>query len=150
MNFVAPDAQIDCAPEVVAMLQRQAHAWTIGDFSDAARDWHPDGVLTAPGNRVPFAALAPTIAAFHRDYGDLVITITNVFASADGRRIALEWLWEVSRRKDGARSLTEDAILIDLDTAGRILSWREYFDTASGVEDHHTPKGREWGQGAAA
>ena len=99
------------------MLQRQAHAWTIGDFSDAAPDWHQDGVLTAPGNRVPFAALAPTIAAFHRDYGDLVVTITSAFVSADGRRIALEWLWEVSRRKDGARSLTEDAILIDLETA---------------------------------
>jgi ketosteroid isomerase-like protein len=150
MNFVAPDAQIDCAPEVVAMLQRQAHAWTIGDFSYAAPDWHQDGVLTAPGNRVPFAALASTIAAFHRDYGDLVVTITNVFASADGRRIALEWLWEVSRKKDGARSRTEDAILIDLDAAGRILSWREYFDTASAVEDHHTPKDHERGQGPAA
>ena len=66
--------------------------------------------------------------------------MTNAFASADGRRIALEWLWEVSRRKDGARSLTEDAILIDLDPDGRILAWREYFDTASAVEDHHTPK----------
>ena len=140
MNFIAQDAPVDCAPEVVAMLERQAHAWTIGDFSDAASDWHPDGVLTAPGNRVPFEALARTIAAFHRDYGDLVVTITNVFASADGRRIALEWLWEVSRRKDGARSLTEDAILIDLDSDGKILSWREYFDTASAVEAHHAPK----------
>jgi ketosteroid isomerase-like protein len=150
MNFVAPDAQIDCAPEIVAMLERQARAWTIGDFSDAASDWHPDGVLTAPGNRVPFAALAATIAAFHRDYGDLVVTITNAFASADGRRIALEWLWEVSRRKDGARSRTEDAILIDLDAAGKILSWREYFDTASAVEDHHRPKDRERSQGTTA
>jgi hypothetical protein len=143
MNFVAPNARIDCAPEVLAMLRRQALAWTIGDFSDAALDWHHDGALTAPGNRVPSAALASTIATFHRDYVDLVVTITNVFASADGRRIALEWLWEVSRRKDGARSITADAILIDLDAAGRILSWREYFDTASAVEDHHTPKDRE-------
>lgn len=149
MNFVAQDARIDCAPEIVAMLQRQAHAWTIGDFADAAADWHADGVLTAPGNRVPREALARTIAAFHRDYGELVVTITNAFASADGRRIALEWLWEVSRRKDGARSMTEDAILIDLDADGKILSWREYFDTASAVEDHHAPGNPERGQGAA-
>src|SRR5262249_48327670 len=86
MSFVAPDASIACSPEVIAMLERQAHAWTIGDFSEAAGDWHPHGVLTAPGNRVPFEALARTIAAFHRDYGDLVVTITNVLASADGRQ----------------------------------------------------------------
>jgi ketosteroid isomerase-like protein len=140
MNFVAEDARIGCTPEVIAMLERQARAWTIGDFSAAASDWHPDGVLTAPGNRVPVAALARTITAFHRDYGDLAVTITNVFASADGKCIALEWLWEVSRRTDGARSLTEDAILIDLDPDGLILSWREYFDTASAVEAHHAPK----------
>jgi ketosteroid isomerase-like protein len=142
MNVVAPDARIDCEPEVLAMLERQARAWIIGDFSEARADWRSNGVLTAPGNRVPFAALAATIAAFHRDYGDLVVTITNVFASADGRRIALEWLWQVSRRKDGARSLTEDASLVDLDAEGRIVSWREYFDTASAVEDHHRPKDR--------
>lgn len=140
MNFVSEDARIDCPSEVMAMLQRQAHAWTVGDFSGATGDWHPEGVLTAPGNRVPFAALDRTITAFHRDYGDLAVTITTVFASADGKRIALEWLWEVSRRADGARSLTEDAILVDLDDDGRILSWREYFDTASAVEAHHAPK----------
>ena len=137
MKFVAPKARIDCAPEILSMLKRQAHAWTVGDFSDAVRDWNPKGVLTAPGNRVPFDALETTIEKFFRDYGDLTVTITNVFASGDGSRVALEWLWEVTRRSDGARSLTEDAILIDMDEAGRILSWREYFDTASAVEDHH-------------
>lgn len=140
MTFVAPDAHIACAPAALAMIERQARAWTIGDFSQAAADWHPDGVLTAPGNRVTFDRLAETVAAFFRDYGDLAVTITNVFASADGRRLALEWLWEVTRRSDRARSLTEDAILIDLDGDGRILSWREYFDTASAVEDHHAQK----------
>lgn len=149
MRFIAPDAKVDCNPEVVAMLQRQANAWTVGDFSDAAGDWHREGVLTAPGNRVPYEALAKTITAFQRDYGDLVVTITNAFSSPDGRRIALEWLWEVSRRSDGARSLTEDAIIVDLDGDGKILSWREYFDTASAVEDHHASKGRDRGQGTA-
>lgn len=139
-TIVAPDARIDCDAATLAMLERQADAWKSGDFSTAGADWHPDGVLTAPGNRVPYHRLARTIADFHRDYGDLSITVTTAFASADGRRIALEWLWEVTRRRDGARSATEDAILIDLDSDGRILSWREYFDTASAVEDHHKPQ----------
>ena len=118
------------------MLARQAEAWTSGDFSRAASDWHPDGVLTAPGNRVPLADLAETVRRFHADYGDLQVTITNAFTSRNGERIAVEWLWAVTRRSDGARSVTEDAIIIDLD-GGLIRSWREYFDTASAVEDHH-------------
>lgn len=140
MTFLAPNAAIDCDPSTLAMIERQAKAWTVGDFYEAAADWHPQGVLKAPGNRVPFDALERTVRNFFRDYGDLTVTITNVFASADGRRIALEWLWEVTRRQDGARSLTEDAILVDLDEDGRILSWREYFDTATAVEDHHSDK----------
>ncbi|MER8830096.1 nuclear transport factor 2 family protein [Mesorhizobium sp. M0938] len=140
MTILAPDGRIDCDAATLGMLERQADAWKSGDFSAAAADWHPDGVLTAPGNRVPLHALARTIADFHRDYGDLSVTVTSAFASADGRRVALEWLWEVTRRRDGARSLTEDAILIDLDGGRRILSWREYFDTASAVEDHHSPQ----------
>jgi ketosteroid isomerase-like protein len=140
VTFLAPDATVDCDPSTLTMIERQAKAWTVGDFSEAAADWHPQGVLTAPGNCVPFDALGRTVENFFRDYGDLTVTITNVFASADGRRVALEWLWEVTRRQDGARSLTEDAILIDLDGSGRILSWREYFDTATAVEDHHQDK----------
>ena len=134
---LAPNAMVACDPSFLNILTRQEHAWVTGDFSAARADWHPDGVLTAPGNSVPFAALERTISDFQRDYGELVVTVTTVFASADSRHIALEWTWEVTRRSDGARSLTEDAILVDLDDDGLILSWREYFDTATSVEDHH-------------
>lgn len=148
MTILAPDARVDCDAATLAMLERQAAAWKSGDFTSAADDWHPDGMLTAPGNRVPRAALAGTIADFCRDYGDLDVTVTTVFSSANGRRVALEWLWAVTRLRDGARSLTEDAILIDLDSDGRILSWREYFDTATAVEDHHSPRDTIAGQPA--
>jgi hypothetical protein len=145
MTFVASDASIDCSPSTLAMIERQANAWTVGDFSKAVDDWHPQGILSAPGNRILLSQLGRTVEKFFHDYGELRITITNVFASADGRRVALEWHWEVTRRRDGSRSLTEDAILIDLDEDGRILSWREYFDTANAVEDYHksrnTPSG---------
>ena len=122
--------------DLLAMLERQAAAWKSGDFSAAAADWHEDGVLTAPGNRVPLPALPETVRKFHAEYGDLEVTITNAFASPDGRKIALEWLWAVTRRSDGARSVTEDAIIIDM-KEGRIHLWREYFDTASAVENYH-------------
>ena len=138
MIIVTDAAKAGCDSATLAMLGRQGQAWLTGNFSpEAAADWHEQGVLTAPGNRVPKAALAGTIESFHREYTDLVLTVTNVIRSSDGRRMALEWLWEISRREDGARSRTEDAIIVDFDDNGLILSWREYFDTVGSVEDHH-------------
>ena len=119
-----------------AMLLRQASAWESGDFTDATADWHADGVLVAPGNRLPLREIPNAIHRFHADFHNLTITITNAFRSSDGTKIAVEWLWAVTRRSDGARSVTEDAILIDLDK-DLIRSWREYFDTAGSVEAHH-------------
>ena len=51
----------------------------------------------------------------------------------DGNKVAVEWTWEVSRRADGARSTTFDAIIVDL-VDGKIKSWREYFDLSTSVE----------------
>lgn len=141
MIIVTDAAKAGCDDATLALLGRQGQAWLTGEFSlAAAADWHEEGVLTAPGNRIPKAALARTIEDFHRQYGDLVLTVTNVIRSPDGRRMALEWLWEISRRDDGARSRTEDAIIVDFDENGLILSWREYFDTVGSVEDHHHTK----------
>lgn len=138
MIVVTDAAKAQCDNATLALLARQGRAWLTGDFSpEAAADWHPEGVLTAPGNRVPKSDLARTIESFYRDYGDLVLTVTNVITSPDKRRMALEWVWEVTRRDDGARSRTEDAIIVDFDASGLILSWREYFDTVGSVEDHH-------------
>ena len=136
MSVFAPDARLALDDATAALLERQARAWIEGDFSIAAADWHAQGVLTAPGNRVPRDALAATVAAFHRDYGDLEVTITSAFTSPDGQQLALEWLWSVTRRADGARSTTPDAIIVDL-RDGLIVSWREYFDTAGAVEAYH-------------
>lgn len=141
MIIVTDQAKAGCDSATLAMLGRQGQAWLNGDFSaEAAADWHEEGVLTAPGNRIPKPGLARTIENFHREYGDLVLTVTNAFCSPDGRRMALEWLWEITRREDGARSRTEDAIIVDFDENGLILSWREYFDTVGSVEDHHHTK----------
>jgi ketosteroid isomerase-like protein len=120
------------------MLERQAGAWIAGEFDAAAEaDWHQEGELLAPGGaRVPLARMAEAIRNFHVDFRDLSITITTAFAAPGGGLVALEWLWEVTRRADGARSTTPDAIVVEM-RDGLILSWREYFDTAGAVEAHH-------------
>lgn len=123
-----------CAPEIRALVERQARAWETGDLAALLADWDQRGVLEAPGVTVPYHELARAFREFHAGFHELAVTIRTVFHSADRRRVAIEWDWSVSRRSDGARSTTPDAILADLDEAGRIRSWREYFDTAGAVE----------------
>jgi uncharacterized protein (TIGR02246 family) len=120
-------------PAILDLVERQAHAWERNDFAVAAADWMPDGVLTAPGAIVPFAALEAAMTAFHRDFTGLEVTITNIFHDDARTKVAIEWTWTVSRRADGRRSATPDAIIVDLD-GGRIRSWREYFDLSGSVE----------------
>ena len=132
-GLIAPDARIDCDDAVLGLVVRQALSWIDADMDAALADWHPDGVLIAPAGRFPLAAIPGAMAEFDAHYTDLEIRITNVFANPAGDRVAIEWLWTVTRRADGARRATEDAILCDL-VDGKILSWREYFDTATSVE----------------
>ena len=123
----------DVSGTLRALVERQARSWEVGDFGLAADDWHPDGVLVSPAGKWRADALKEEMAKFHRDYTDLKVTIKTVFATADGSRLALEWDWTVTRRSDGARGTTPDAIIAELEE-GKILSWREYFDLSSSVE----------------
>jgi uncharacterized protein (TIGR02246 family) len=116
-----------------AIVERQARSWERNDFELGAADWAPDGVLEAPGVTVPFSRLRGAMEHFHEHYVDLQVVVKNVFVSRDGNRIGIEWDWAVSRRSDGARSVTNDAIIVDLED-DKIASWREYFDPATGVE----------------
>jgi limonene-1,2-epoxide hydrolase len=59
--------------------------------------------------------------------------VRNVFISPDGAKAAIEWDWDVTRRRDGARAVTHDAIIVDL-VGGRIASWREYFDLGNSID----------------
>ena len=121
------------AEHIEALVRRQARAWETNDFDLAAADWLPDGELIAPAGRWKLPELRSEMEAFHAGYRDLEVTVANMFASPDGTQVAIEWLWEVTRRSDGKRSITHDAIIVDL-AGGRIKSWREYFDPTSSVE----------------
>ncbi|MBE2236379.1 MAG: nuclear transport factor 2 family protein [Caldilineaceae bacterium] len=115
------------------LVDRQAEAWRRNNFDLAAGDWLPHGVLISPGGEFPASTLRATMHEFHASFADLQIEITNLFASPDGTKVAIEWLWSVTRRRDGVRGTTADAIIVDL-VDGKILSWREYFDLAGSVE----------------
>jgi len=115
------------------LVERQARAWEKQDFSLAASDWLPTAVLTSPEGNTPAGEMPASMKDYFKDFADLHVNIRNVFASPDGKKVAIEWDWAVTRKKDGKRGTSHDAILVDL-VGGKISSWREYYDPASSVE----------------
>jgi SnoaL-like domain len=132
-QITLPQQESDTTPELRALVERQAKAWEENNFALAEGDWSPTGVLVSPAGKWLAHELKGEMAKFHLEYEELVVTIKNVFATQDGSRLALEWDWTVTRKSDGQRGTTPDAIIAEL-VDGKIKSWREYFDLSSSVE----------------
>jgi uncharacterized protein (TIGR02246 family) len=115
--------------EVWELLQARACAWETGDLEAIAAGYAPDVVLIAPGGiRLEgIAALRENNARYFADYTDIRVNLTRVVL--DGDEGALEWTWSETRRADGQRRSVDDAIVFVL-REGKIVYWREYFDTA--------------------
>jgi ketosteroid isomerase-like protein len=117
------------------LVDRQVQAWEKQDFGIAAGDWLPTAELISPGGRAAVSGLPGAISGYFKQFRDLHVTVKNVFASADGTKLAIEWDWDVTRIRDGARQTTHDAIIVDL-RGEKIASWREYFDFGDSVDAH--------------
>src|ERR1700753_3143636 len=116
------------------LVERQARAWEKQDFSLAAADWLPTAVLTSPEGNTPATQMPGAMKDYFKDFKDLKVTIKNVFTSPDGKKIAIEWDWAITRTKDGKRGVSHDAIMVDLE-GSKIASWREYYDPAASGEN---------------
>ena len=127
-------AQLATAQDAARRLvERQARAWEKQDFNLAASDWLPNAVLASPEGNTPAGQMASAMKDYFKDFTDLKVTIKNVFTSADGKKLAIEWDWAITRKRDGKRGISHDAILVDLKD-GKIASWREYYDPAASGE----------------
>lgn len=121
-----------------SLIERHAKAFATGDWDAVRQYWHPDAELVSPTGTWPVTAMRAIMADLGRDYTDVEITVSQVFASADGSRLAVEWTYAATRRSDGARSSSPDAIIVEF-VDGLIRSWREYFDLSTSVELDRTP-----------
>ena len=127
-------AQVATAQDSARQLvERQARAWEKQDFNLAASDWLPTAVLTSPEGNTPAPQMAASMRDYFKDFTGLKVTIKNVFTSADGKKLAIEWDWAITRKRDGKRGVSHDAIMVDLKD-GKIASWREYYDPAASGE----------------
>ena len=126
-------AKSDNTVKIRELVDRQVQAWEKHDFGIAAHDWLPSGQLISPGGQVHAEEMQTAMAGYFKQFRDLRVTVKNVFISTDGAKAAIEWDWDVTRRRDGARAVTHDAIIVDL-VGGRIASWREYFDLGNSID----------------
>lgn len=119
--------------KIRALVDRQVQAWEKHDFGIAAGDWLPDGELISPGGRVAVKDMQTAIASYFERFTDLRVTVKDLFISSDGNKAAVQWDWTVTRRRDGTRSVTHDAIIVHL-VGGKIASWTEYFDSGDSMD----------------
>ncbi len=110
----------------------EVQAWEKHDFRIAAPDWLSNGELTSPGGHVAAKDMQAAIAGYFEGFTDLRVEVKDVFISADGRKAAIQWDWTVTRRRDGKRGVTHDAIIVHL-VGDKIASWSEYFDFGDSV-----------------
>src|SRR5499427_3931524 len=125
MSRAEEPTQNDSA-EVRALVNRQAQAWEKRDFAIAADDWLPNGKLFSSGGRVLKKDMQQAILAYFKGFTDLKVTVNEMFLSGDGTRLAIQWDWTVTRKRDHKRTTTHDAVLVHL-VGGKIATWKEYF-----------------------
>jgi uncharacterized protein (TIGR02246 family) len=117
-------------PQVDDLVDRQAKAWESKDIETALFDYAPDGVLISPGGRWQgHDAIRDAARLFFKGVRDVQVHVTRVLWDDLGGQGAAEWTW-TETRIDGSRHTAEDAIIFELKD-GKILTWREYFDTAN-------------------
>ena len=112
--------------QVRALVNRQVQAWEKRDFAIAADDWLPNGELFSPGSHVVKNDMQSAILDYFKNFTDLKVTVNEMFLSEDGTRLAIQWDWTVTRKRDRKRATTHDAILVHL-VGGKIATWHEYF-----------------------
>jgi uncharacterized protein (TIGR02246 family) len=116
-----------------SLIDRQMQSWLKGDFSIAAGDWTPDGVLISPGGHLQKDQIQGAMSDYLKHFKDLNVVLKRVILSSDGKEAAIEWDWNVVRIRDGAKAHSPDCIIVDLQD-NKIKSWREYFDFGGSVE----------------
>ena len=112
--------------QVGALVNRQVQAWEKRDFAIAADDWLPNGELFSLGGHVLKKDMQSAILGYFKNFTDLKVTVNEMFLSEDSTRLAIQWDWTVTCKRDRKRTTTHDAILVHL-VGGKIATWNEYF-----------------------
>ena len=122
--------QMNSAPNIHALIEKQALAWERGDVSSIVEDFAPNAVFIAGGHTFQGRkAIQKSAENYFRQFKDTKVKIKRVII--DDNRGAVEWDWSDRHRKTGKQSEAEDAIIFELQDDGKIIYWREYIEKKS-------------------
>jgi uncharacterized protein (TIGR02246 family) len=113
--------------QAYALVERQARAWEQADVETIIAAFAPEGeLISSEGRWQGHAAIRATVQSFYDQAGEVKIKVTRVFIA--GHQGAIEWTWSETRLADGQRYQVDDAIIFEVNEAGQLIYWREYFD----------------------
>ncbi len=115
--------------EAWLLVKRQAQAWEQADLTAIIADFAPRGVFMSPGGRWqgPDAIRSAAVTFFETAHQ---VTIDIIRVIINGNTGAVEWHWSETRLATGTCHAADDAIVFVVGEDGKIVYWREYFDTA--------------------
>jgi uncharacterized protein (TIGR02246 family) len=114
--------------QIRALVERQARAWEQADAEAIVADFASDALFISPGGRLQsHDALRAAAESFFAATNGVEVTITRLLV--DGNQGAVEWTWRETSRADGSSRTAEDSIIFEV-RDGKLIYWREYFDTA--------------------
>ena len=100
--------------QLCPLVNREVQAWEKRDFAIAADDWLPNGEWFSFGGQVVKKDMQSAILDYFKNFTDLKLTVNEMFLSEDATRLAIQWDWTVTRKRDGKRATAHDAILVHL------------------------------------
>src|ERR1700746_1244027 len=107
-NEPGKEATKNDSAQLRALVNRQVQAWEKRDFAIAADDWLPNGELFSPGGHVVKKDMQSAILDYFKNFTDLKVTVNEMFLSGDGTRLAIQWDWTVTRKRDRKRATTHN------------------------------------------
>ena len=123
-------AQMNSAPNIRALIEKQALAWEQGNVSSIVEDFAPNAVFIAGGHTFQgVETIQRSAENYFRQFKETKVKIKRVII--DDNQGAVEWDWSDRHRKTGKQSEAEDAIIFELRDDGKISYWREYIEKKS-------------------
>lgn len=123
----SPGQRVLTDAQVLGLEQQEAQGWESLDPNLVGRVYAANGTLISPGGVfTPNSAIQQSVVTLVQFSKDIQISIIKVVV--EGNRFAIRWDWMERDAVTGAPHFSNDMLCGELDSTGKILFKREYFD----------------------
>ncbi len=110
-----------------ALIEEQVRAWCASDAAAVADAFSDPCFFMAPGLLAETPeAVRKAAAGYFKEFRDTVVVVQRMIVQGD--TACVEWDWTHTDRVTGARSTSQDAVVVELQ-GDKIAYWREYIDS---------------------